>query len=804
MNRTQLRSAYLALMTMFALPLLVSVISAQMSRAVTSYGKHDWAYFVAAELLVAGALVRNEIRSRPPAALAEVADRLARAMAAQWSAEAAARKINDPVTLAVPWRVEWDPAGDMAVSAAEMSSIDELFSSIPARRLVVLGGPGAGKTAVLLDLVLKLLLRQDRETGWAQRGRSDRIVPVLFPLSSWSPDQALHDWLVDQLEIEYPELRTPERDGRDSPTRARALVEHDLILPVLDGFDEIAGSQRVLALERIREALHYSSMGIVISSRDEEFRAAAEAAAAEAGAVPDAVVVALEDVGADAAACYLDPGRKGRWTDVFAELGQNSPVGGALRTPLMISLAYAVYNRRPSRRSRAALPDPGQLLTFTSEEEVRSHLFDAFIPAVYRDRPDRAGAAVRWLTYLARYLNEGRDPLRRSRQESEPAAPAMASPCPAGTDLAWWRLRRAVPRPLIGISVGLPAAVAVGVVAGLTPRLGSGLGLGTIAGFTAGAAPWVLRHRSWRVPPSPDSVGAGMAGGFAGSLLGAAVAGLALWATGHGQVTTGLMGSLGVGIGVGVCHGLRRGIPGAVVGGAVVALTAGTGAGIPAGVLDGLGAWLAAAVTVETICLSEPSRGVRGLGWSRAGVLVGATAGIGIGLLAGPVAGLVAGLIGGFAAGLRGTPADLEEGDAACGPAGLLARDRGTWWLIALVGGGAFGLGAGMGVQVAGVGLAAGLTVGLIAASIQAAWLPFTIARCWLAGTGRLPLRLMSFLGDAQRRGVLRQVGGVYQFRHLDLQNRLAGQGGATASPDPPADLRPHVTGGDPEPSLPG
>ena len=62
----------------------------------------------------------------------------------------------------------------------------------------------------------------------------------------------------------------------------------------------------------------------------------------------------------------------------------------------------------------------------------------------------------------------------------------MASPCPAGTDLAWWRLRRAVPRPLIGISVGLPAAVAVGVVAGLTPRLGSGLGLGTIAGFTAG------------------------------------------------------------------------------------------------------------------------------------------------------------------------------------------------------------------------------------------------------------------------------------------------------------------------------
>jgi len=62
----------------------------------------------------------------------------------------------------------------------------------------------------------------------------------------------------------------------------------------------------------------------------------------------------------------------------------------------------------------------------------------------------------------------------------------------------------------------------------------------------------------------------------------------------------------------------------------------------------------------------------------------------------------------------------------------------------------------------------------------------------------------MSFLGDAHRRGVLRQVGDVYQFRHLDLQNRLAGQGGATASPDPLADLRPHVTGGSLEPFLPG
>jgi hypothetical protein len=44
----------------------------------------------------------------------------------------------------------------------------------------------------------------------------------------------------------------------------------------------------------------------------------------------------------------------------------------------------------------------------------------------------------------------------------------------------------------------------------------------------------------------------------------------------------------------------------------------------------------------------------------------------------------------------------------------------------------------------------------------------------WLALTGRLPLRLITFLEDAHRRGVLRQSGAVYQFRHARLAERLS------------------------------
>ncbi|MFJ7157944.1 NACHT domain-containing protein [Streptomyces sp. NPDC101118] len=54
------------------------------------------------------------------------------------------------------------------------------------------------------------------------------------------------------------------------------------------------------------------------------------------------------------------------------------------------------------------------------------------------------------------------------------------------------------------------------------------------------------------------------------------------------------------------------------------------------------------------------------------------------------------------------------------------------------------------------------------------AWGRYVPARLWLAAAGQLPWRLMPFLADASRRDVLRQAGGAYRFRHLELRNRLA------------------------------
>jgi hypothetical protein len=50
----------------------------------------------------------------------------------------------------------------------------------------------------------------------------------------------------------------------------------------------------------------------------------------------------------------------------------------------------------------------------------------------------------------------------------------------------------------------------------------------------------------------------------------------------------------------------------------------------------------------------------------------------------------------------------------------------------------------------------------------------FALTRWGLALSGHLPWRLMWFLDDAHRRGILRQSGTVYQFRHKRFHDHLA------------------------------
>ncbi|MDJ1134647.1 NACHT domain-containing protein [Streptomyces iconiensis] len=159
-------------------------------------------------------------------------------------------------------------------------------------------------------------------------------------------------------------------------------------------------------------------------------------------------------------------------------------------------------------------------------------------------------------------------------------------------------------------------------------------------------------------------------------------------------------------------------------------------------------------------------------------------------------------------------PADPET---AAEPARLLHRDRRAtlalgfaptskedefalvWPLPALLLG-VWHLTAGRDVVTTGtwLGTVAGVLLsGWLYENATSAWGRYTLARLWFAATGRLPWQLMDFLREAHSKGVLRQSGGVYRFRHIELRNRLAAD--THPAPEPrrwAALLREQTTGG--------
>lgn len=151
----------------------------------------------------------------------------------------------------------------------------------------------------------------------------------------------------------------------------------------------------------------------------------------------------------------------------------------------------------------------------------------------------------------------------------------------------------------------------------------------------------------------------------------------------------------------------------------------------------------------------------------RSAVVFGLAGGLGLGLVAGIAAGLHRWL---------GAPVDVTR---SLSPSASLATDRSTAlaralliYLAAVLVGGALPRLLAL-PDAATIGAYALIPTGVVTAALSA-WGRLGVARLWLCARGMLPWRLMAFLDEAHRLGVLRQAGAVYQFRHARLQERLA------------------------------
>jgi hypothetical protein len=640
--------------------------------------------------------------------LEDVADQLAQGVRQQWEAEAQVRRLNDPFPLPVEWvtaeadlveswphlrelAMDWPGQSPEATStwaasprglAGSGGDIAQIFERVPTRRLVILGEPGAGKTMLLIRLLLALM----------ERRPPDGPVPALFPLAAWDPArQDLHAWMADHLAQDHPALRESAsllqaRTG----TQARALLQQRLILPILDGLDELPQALRTQALHAINQVLP-AGQPLVLSSRTAEYRHALTTPSGTTVLLNGAAGVQLLPLDPAKAAAYLERDAGGpsteaaaRWRQVTASLSTNTPASQALSTPLGLFLARTIYNPRPDENvtSLSELSDPCELLDqarFPTRQDVDTHLFAAFIPAAYRAHPHHhtqwtAQKAQRTLTFLARHL-----------QHTLGGTP----------NLAWWQLPKAHPQHGQAIALGLTAGV-------------------------VGWFPLVLLMWLTGIPP----------GILEGLIFG-------LWAVMATRIASSTQRR-------NPSSGIRwswRGKSWLTV-------------GIPSGLVFGF-------------VFAAPS--VAGVGWS-------------VWLIYMLAMGLPFTLLGG----IRPVRPDLDK---AVGPGAVLARDRRAFSALTIAGAlmvmlaeairTALELWFGDEPQLAfdlAFGLAVGFPVGLILGLAGSVGMVFLMARIRLAVLGYVPWHLMSFLADAhERRGVLRQVGAVYQFRHIDLQRHLAG-----------------------------
>lgn len=410
-------------------------------------------------------------RNKPQIDVSERADDLANIVEEQWEAEADARQLRIPQVLPLSW-VRTDRPRDPQYPGRVVrdrlagrtdgrfddvaSKIAADFRQIHSGRLVVVGEPGSGKTVLTILLTLGLL--QKRGDG--------EPMPVLLAASSWDPvRESLDDWVIRTLAESYyaGRMQIPQQ-----------LLNRRLVMPILDGLDEIPEPARRGAVRALNHAVG-GERPVVVACRTAEYSELITDGAPTLRQAPVVKVlpVQAEDVVAHLSRAEWPPGTC--WDGIYAELQTcpQGPVGTALSTPLMIALARTVYQRLGG--------DPGELLDgsrFDCRHAIEDHLTDRFIDAAYApDRlpsgepvvrtrsPWKAVQARAWLTFLAVYLHRHRE-----------------------RDLAWWllsqRLLSVWVGPALGMLVGIIVMTVVSVTTAIvaTDKVGEAIAAGAVAG----------------------------------------------------------------------------------------------------------------------------------------------------------------------------------------------------------------------------------------------------------------------------------------------------------------------------------
>ncbi|MEU8608278.1 ATP-binding protein [Actinoplanes sp. NPDC048791] len=368
------------------------------------------------------------------------------------------RALVDWGQMRVPWHRLGDNEGELAKEA------DLARHICGGGRLVIFGDSQSGKTTLAYSLMHRL--------------DAENCPSVLLRLRSWMPTrQRLAVWISGMLRDEY---------GLHDMEHLRALqdIVEGRLVPIFDGFDEIAPSAQHLASEAFRQftaGKRAVLTGVRTPTNSRYFD----------NAVPDAAVIELDPVSADEVGRFLmlkvPPLARPHWEALSGGLAAAPAARTALSKPLNAWLAKTVYAVEDEYTGRVT-----DLLELRTPGDVEQHLLQRTITAIFTRvaaRPDGDDApsdgfipaeVEHWLGFLG------------SRRSNEA--------------IAFWQLRQLAPMYRLGLAGSVLLGVTAALLGGVFPPAAVALFLLTGVLFGFGYARGYSVGR-WKAPDDPTRIG---------------------------------------------------------------------------------------------------------------------------------------------------------------------------------------------------------------------------------------------------------------------------------------------------------
>lgn len=154
------------------------------------------------------------------------------------------------------WDVDVKIGKRPTVRLSPQITISQVFRQ-SSGKLLILGSQGGGKTTTLLELAQDLV-----EIAQAN---FEQAVPVILNLGTWkNSKQTIPDWLINEIKSKYD----------ISLSTIKLLVNNQLILPLLDGVDELDLGQQELCLRAINQWLSSENrpQNIAVCTKLEDYK----------------------------------------------------------------------------------------------------------------------------------------------------------------------------------------------------------------------------------------------------------------------------------------------------------------------------------------------------------------------------------------------------------------------------------------------------------------------------------------------------------------------------------------------------